>query len=589
MQETHSSLEELSSSSSRFIQLLEENLPQSPTLSLLKDFQKDLMNNKQMITVLGEFKRGKSTLINAILGEELLPSNVLPTTATVQAIHTGSTRAMNVHYINGLNEELPLYSSHLKTLTYDGEIDHASVHHVEIILPNTNLPAHTILVDTPGVGDLNDHQLDVTYSYIPRSDLIVFVIDMTAPLKKSEIQYLIHTVLPLHHGNIIFAANFADRLEEEEYDEVIEFMRKRLKKITQLSELSLFPVSALDALTGDRTEIDELLEEILAKLEDGRASQAKSELFHNRYQSILRAAEEELHNLDQILRSNEKELEEGYQQIDLFMQEWEQKKRTVAAYTNDRKMDMQAILKKSIEFFKMEEAERVREEIEAFHGGNFEQYVEKSLPIAIKRRMEHWMNRNTHSIEVMMKKFEKEMVRGLNKSFNSRSSLVTRMEVLPSHLIERVDLHGEGHSSNAMLTTGIIGGAAAAAFIAMGGFVLLPILSMAGLPFLNKYLSENKLEKAKAHALPEIEKTIEEAIDSLHSGLVKYINQSADKMMKDSLAVFEEKIREQKHELESELLRRKNQNAGMLPTLKAFTDLKEFLQSQTKELAEVSG
>ena len=250
---------------------IKECIPQSNHLVGLEHLIQDLKDDRQIITVLGEFKRGKSTLLNAIIGEEILASDITPATASVNVIHPSAHRQLTIEYTNGQIEEKELSLLELQDLTYEGEIDHTQVKRVTINLPIQNLDEKIILVDTPGVGDLNDHQADVTYSYIPRSDLILFVIDATTPLRKTELQYLKDTVIPLRKGEILFVLNFMDRIDEDEVEEVVDFVKKRIKKIIPNEDICLYRISAVEALEGEKyKDFEHLLSGMQQKIVTGQ-------------------------------------------------------------------------------------------------------------------------------------------------------------------------------------------------------------------------------------------------------------------------------------------------------------------------------
>jgi GTPase Era involved in 16S rRNA processing len=561
---------------------LKQAMPQSNHIQTVEHLIQDLQEDKQVITVLGEFKRGKSTLLNALIGEEILAADITPATATVNVIQPSAKRSLTIEYQDGTAEEKELNLLQLQALTYEGELDHEQVHRVNITLPIVNLDEKIILIDTPGVGDLNDHQADVTYSYIPRSDLILFVIDATKPLRKTELQYLQDTVIPLRKGELVFVLNFIDRIDEDEFEEVIDFVTKRLRKFLPEDEvLAIYPLSALEALEGDCPDFSTFLEGLNRSIEKGRMSDQKVAFYQERYQHVLQLVQEDIEKTEQMIQMNQAELQKGYEEIQVFMEEAEGRKGKLLMYGAERKKDLFSIIRKSLDFFQDRLVEEVKDEIDAFYGGNFDKYIEKTLPISIKRQTESWLHNHTHNIEVMIKKFETEVVNGLNRAFNENSqNLGISLSPVSVHSIDRVRFSGEGLSStSATLTSGLIVGGAAAAFVAMGGFVLLPLLSLAGMPFLSKYLTEKKLDQAKAKVIPEVEGAIAEVIDKLKGALEDYIEQSIDSINHAALTVFEEEVRRYKLEFEQALRKRVASQHPLLPK-EGYQQLKQVVQQQ---------
>jgi GTPase Era involved in 16S rRNA processing len=567
---------------------LKRSMPESTQLKAIEYLIQDLQDDQQVITVLGEFKRGKSTLLNALIGEQLLTSDITPTTATVNVIQPGPTRSLTIEYVDGTADEKELNPLQLQELTYEGEIDHERVQRVNITLPMENLDEKILLIDTPGVGDLNDHQADVTYSYIPRSDLILFVIDATAPLRKTEIQYLQNTVLSLRKGEIVFVLNFIDRIDEDEIDEVLEFVTKRLKKILPNEPIELYPLSAIEALAGESQEFPAFLDGLHQKIENGRLSENKASFYQERFNHVVSLIQQDIEKTELLIQMNQTELQKGFQEINQFIEEAEFRKTKLLQYGAERKRDMYMIIRKSLDFFQNDLVESVRDEIDSFYGGHFDKYIEKMLPVSIKRQIDSWLNNNTHNIEVMIKKFETEVVNGLNRAFqNSSRILGIMLSPVSVHSIERVRFSGKGLSSNAALTSGLIAGGAAAAFIAMGGFVLLPFLSMAGMPLLTKYLSEKKLDQAKAQVLPEVTNVIAETIDKVKGALEEYIEQSIDSIISAAQTVFDDEVRRYKMELEQALQKRISKQDLLLPPKEGYLQLKQVIKQQSIELLEV--
>jgi predicted GTPase len=204
------------------------------------------------LVVVGEFNHGKSTFVNALLGTEALPTGVTPTTALIHHVVYGEEPGATVFRAEGEPEVLAF--AKLQELVAKGEevADGAdeTIKHVEVRYPAEFLKERIVLVDTPGVNDLNLQRADITYKYIPQSDAVLFVIDAGQPLKESERLFLKEKLLGQSRDKIIFVVGKADIWSADEKAEALAYVEGELGKL--IEGPVVFPVSAHKALAGDR-------------------------------------------------------------------------------------------------------------------------------------------------------------------------------------------------------------------------------------------------------------------------------------------------------------------------------------------------
>ncbi|MDX2018657.1 MAG: dynamin family protein [Deltaproteobacteria bacterium] len=201
------------------------------------------------LVVLGEFNRGKSTLINALIGQRLLPAAATPTTAALAELRQGETFSATAVFDDGTR--LALDRSALDGYL-TGKVEPTPavrVDRIEIVLPATVLANNLTIVDTPGVNDLSQQRADVTYGYLPRADAIVFLLDGTQVLSASERRFLQERVLKAARERLIFVVTKCDLLDEAERADVIGFAKQELLAV--VPDPTLIEVSAKRALAGD--------------------------------------------------------------------------------------------------------------------------------------------------------------------------------------------------------------------------------------------------------------------------------------------------------------------------------------------------
>jgi GTPase Era involved in 16S rRNA processing len=194
------------------------------------------------LVVLGEFNHGKSTFVNALLGQDVLPTGITPTTASINHVVYADTPRAHVKLLSG--SETQIDPSQLKDwVTVAG--GHANdVAFVELGFPSDLLKNNVVLVDTPGVNDLNEQRAEVTYGYVPRADAVVFLLDAGQALKDSEREFLRSRVLESARDRLIFVLGKMDILSPDERSAVLEYVKKGLAQITP--DPVVFPLSARD-------------------------------------------------------------------------------------------------------------------------------------------------------------------------------------------------------------------------------------------------------------------------------------------------------------------------------------------------------
>jgi len=236
------------------------------------DLVKKLEADRFHLVVVGEFNHGKTTFVNALLGKELLPVGVTPTTAVIHHLEYGEAPSATVVYESGNRAALPVED--VKKYAVSGELaassEHGEVKFLEVAVASPILKERIVLVDTPGVNDLSLQRADITYSYIPKSDAVLFLLDAGQPLKESERIFIQEKLLARARNKIIFVVTKRDIWDASEEMEALQYIRTELDKI--LPGAPLFPVSAERALAGERagSGIDELIGHLLSFLAEER-------------------------------------------------------------------------------------------------------------------------------------------------------------------------------------------------------------------------------------------------------------------------------------------------------------------------------
>ncbi len=239
------------------------------------------------VSVLGEFKRGKSTFINALLGRELLPTGVLPLTAVSTEVAFGDPGAVVVH-LDGTRTEVGLDDLADYVTEARNPENERQVQRVEAMVPVPLLEPGVVLVDTPGIGSIYLHNTEAARNALLDADGAVLVLSADAPLSDQERELL--ASLAERQAPTFFVLNKVDHLSPDERDEVRRFVAEAVAAELGRKE-TLYCLAARPALearlrakkltddAGDFPAFEADLHEFIARdLVDARLAAARREL-----------------------------------------------------------------------------------------------------------------------------------------------------------------------------------------------------------------------------------------------------------------------------------------------------------------------
>lgn len=210
------------------------------------DVVRKLEHDRFHLVVVGEFNHGKTTFVNALLGSNVLPIGVTPTTAVIHHIVFGDQPQAKVVLTSNEEQELPF--SDVRAFASGGGRPTEPVKYLEVAYPAELLRERIVLVDTPGVNDLSLTRAEITYGYIPRSDAVLFVLDAGQPVKESERQFLEKQLIGKSRDKIVFVVAKSDIWTDAEREEALSYIRDRLGGIVE--DPKVFAVCAQAALAG---------------------------------------------------------------------------------------------------------------------------------------------------------------------------------------------------------------------------------------------------------------------------------------------------------------------------------------------------
>ena len=198
------------------------------------------------VLVAGEAKRGKSTLVNAMLGREVLPSGVTPLTAVTTTVRYGDDERAEVRFLDGHDEKHPLAALTDLVTERGNPGNHRGIADVTVYLAAPVLAGGVELVDTPGTGSVFERGTETAYEALRSMDAAVFVLTADPPVSASE-RDLLGEVAGLS-VRAFAALNKVDHLDAAGLAEALEFTCRVLGEAGHAG--TVYPMSARAALRG---------------------------------------------------------------------------------------------------------------------------------------------------------------------------------------------------------------------------------------------------------------------------------------------------------------------------------------------------
>jgi small GTP-binding protein len=215
-----------------------------------------LEGNRFHLVVVGQFKRGKTSLLNALVGEAVLPVAVLPLTSAVTILRYGDRPGATVHFENGKQIAVGLDQIAEYATEAENPKNVKRVGRVEVAYPSASLRDGVVLIDTPGIASVYAHNTQATHGFLPRIDAAVFVTSPEPPLTSAERDFL--EDLQKQVAKIFVVMNKADLAGAEELAEVVGFAERSLPE--GLAGAPILTVSAKQGLEAKAKGDPALLE-----------------------------------------------------------------------------------------------------------------------------------------------------------------------------------------------------------------------------------------------------------------------------------------------------------------------------------------
>lgn len=254
-----------------------KDLNMSAASDNLDKLSKKVNNDTFKIQVIGTFKNGKSTFINSLLGEAVLPAYALPCTAVINEVKYGEEKEAILYFRNPLPENLPASISpkalaHMQKhnmkdvpplhIEYSELEDYVVIpmgedpkemllespyEKVELFWPLEMLKEGVEIIDSPGLEE-DDTRTRVTMDYLAKADAILFVLNACQLCSMSEIEFIENNLHEYGFTDPFFIVNRFDLIPDNQREGIMRFAKM---KLSEFSTNEIFYVSAQQALDGE--------------------------------------------------------------------------------------------------------------------------------------------------------------------------------------------------------------------------------------------------------------------------------------------------------------------------------------------------
>ena len=374
--------------------------------------------------------------------------------------------------------------------------------------------------------------------------------------------------MPLGITDIMFLVNKYDCVDEEEDEDLLDELKERLsnafgigKPDALLNQIELFPISAKQALDACQNSDAELMsisgipavkERLQELLTEGRMEQTKVTAHRKRLYFLLDKLGRNMDSSKMMKQADADTLQQYCDKLDAMLAERGQKKDNIRNYAEHGKESIYEMADKSLAFFQNKLSEEVCDNIEAFRGTDFKEYVEQSIPRMVKKNIEGWSGLYGSHLDEALSALENELARGLSYYFNQQVRLVAEgigglKSSKAMFSLEAADI------SNVNLQAGAIAAVGSLGLLAVVGGVAMPLISLAALPFLREKMLKEKLAAAKEEVIPAAKAQIVKAVALLRQEVHKYIEQRTEIIISNTEYAYEHILLKMKQDAEKEI------------------------------------
>ncbi|MGD0682372.1 MAG: dynamin family protein [Terracidiphilus sp.] len=258
----------------------------------LASLSEKLQKNRFNLAVLGQMKRGKSSVINAMLGAEILPTGILPLTSVITRVRYGTTPGAQIIYKSGQCEPIGVGTLHEYITEAGNPGNRKQVASAEVTYPSQFLRMGVDLIDTPGIGSTHLHNTSTTEDYLTEVDAGIVVLSVDPPITAVEADFLRRIRLDV--PRLLFVINKTDMATPAEVEAVLRFIESELRNHIGIKNPELFPLSArltMKELREQASQKSSGIEQLTARLHYFASEEKEHTLLQSVALDMLRMAD----------------------------------------------------------------------------------------------------------------------------------------------------------------------------------------------------------------------------------------------------------------------------------------------------------
>ena len=247
---------------------LAQELGTEPVAEEARELAARVTEGRFYVACVGQFKRGKSTLLNALVGYEVVPTGFIPVTAVPTVIRFGDAPHARVRMRDGMWRDIAMPELKEYVTEELNPENQKAVDGAEVFVPSPLLSSGMCFVDTPGLGSVFTGNTATTQAFIPHIDAALVVVGADPPIAGEELA-LVESI-GTQVQELILVINKADRTSDPERAAAAKFTREILERRLHRSMGEVFEVSAAERMEnrGPLRDWEKLLASLRCLVED---------------------------------------------------------------------------------------------------------------------------------------------------------------------------------------------------------------------------------------------------------------------------------------------------------------------------------